>query len=481
LLWLFAAPLLLLMLRWTKGLFGQVLHPVSVWMTLALALLGPLLYVAARLAVVYYRYHPRRSSTLALYDAELRAHDRLVTADEFLNDAAGIEGGHGHSYGFKQAALADADQYARSALGAALSPLSLRQWKIRPVSWLGIPAVLLVMGLLYSGLDGTQLAARSNDQALAAALEASVSPKASEEQREAARKRVRKLEQQKRELQLAMIEKEEALVSESRKSRNEKGAAGQPNSGTAAMARSRSNSKDAAGDPSSQKNSSKPKKPEEEKPEEKDDKEDKNRKNKKEEQKSTQTMMSATSGEGKLSMTHSSPSEFDLPEREDKAGAGTKQENSDAESEDEDEQEKTNTAEKPSLSQKMNAMNRDGSNSVPFTSEGRKLFSSPEFGRANGGEPTKKSRGVPSMVLGVPVPDRVIGMVHPGRSKVTQEDAKPTQESSQMLQAQLRLARADAIGRIAHPGLPGWMRRLVADYFVTLRQQAIADPGEGYR
>lgn len=469
LLGLFVLPLLLLLVRLTRGLLGQASHPVNLWVVLILALVGPTAYILVRLSVVYFRYHPRRQAALALYDAELKTQDRLVTADEFLEDAAAAVGDQ--SYGFRQAAVADADQYARSALAAALSPLSNLQWRVRPISWLGIPAVIAVAALLYLGWDGAGLAQKTNEKALLVAMEASVDMHASEQEREAARKLVRRLEEQKKDIQLAMLEKQEVMPSKNRKSRNEKGTEGKSNTGNAAMAQSMSTSSSAAGDPSSQKNASKPKKPEEEKPPEEDKNEEKKNKKKKDEQKTAPTAMSATSGEGKLAMSKSSPSEFDMPEQEDKATPGTKQEGADEDSEDEDEQEKTNGVDKPSLNQKLSPMNRDLD--MLTVHSDRSLFDKPSNGRS-GGAGRKKTRGVPSMVLGVPVPDRVVGMSHPGRSKVTQEDAKPTPESNPTLEAQLRLARADTMGRVAHPGLLRWMQTVVENYFVAIRQDSTA-------
>ena len=58
-------------------------------------------------------------------------------------------------------------------------------------------------------------------------------------------------------------------------------------------------------------------------------------------------------------------------------------------------------------------------------------------------QPAQKSRGVASLVLGVPIPDRVKGQPGPGRTKVTQERIEPEAEDAQ--------PRARLRARAAHP------------------------------
>src|SRR5688572_19215069 len=53
---LFVLPLMLLLVRLTRGLLGQGIHPVNLWTVLILAIAGPLLYVLIRLSVAYFHY-----------------------------------------------------------------------------------------------------------------------------------------------------------------------------------------------------------------------------------------------------------------------------------------------------------------------------------------------------------------------------------------------------------------------------------------
>jgi hypothetical protein len=80
------------------------------------------------------------------------------------------------------------------------------------------------------------------------------------------------------------------------------------------------------------------------------------------------------------------------------------------------------------------------------------------------------------MILGVPIADRVQGRPSPGRSKVTQENAKPTAESHPALTAEERLARVDAAGHVEHQLLLPWMQNLIRNYFTSVHEQAAALP-----
>ena len=94
------------------------------------------------------------------------------------------------------------------------------------------------------------------------------------------------------------------------------------------------------------------------------------------------------------------------------------------------------------------------------------------FGDANGrGGPSeqKKSRGVASLVLGVPIPDHVKGRPNPGKTKITQERVEPQVEEAPAVAATSRAPRQDPIGRVARPDLLPWMQDLVKRYYRTIR------------
>src|SRR5690606_27835872 len=87
----------------------------------------------------------------------------------------------------------------------------------------------------------------------------------------------------------------------------------------------------------------------------------------------------------------------------------------------------------------------------------------------------KKSRGTASLVLGVPIPDRVTGQPNPGQTKVTQARVEPRREEASPATAEARPPRAGALGPLAPPALPPWLLRLLQDHTARLRA---APPGD---
>lgn len=85
-------------------------------------------------------------------------------------------------------------------------------------------------------------------------------------------------------------------------------------------------------------------------------------------------------------------------------------------------------------------------------------------GRGSGGE-QKKSRGVASLVLGVPIPDHVKGKPNPGRTKITQERVEPQAEDAAPVDAGARSPRSGSPGFLSQFELEPWMRALVRGYF----------------
>jgi hypothetical protein len=89
-------------------------------------------------------------------------------------------------------------------------------------------------------------------------------------------------------------------------------------------------------------------------------------------------------------------------------------------------------------------------------------------GRGGPSQP-KKSRGTASLVLGVPIPDRVKGQKNPGRTKITHERVEPRREESEAADAESRPPRVAPAGHVGNPRLSPWLARIVRDYFLTLR------------
>ena len=95
----------------------------------------------------------------------------------------------------------------------------------------------------------------------------------------------------------------------------------------------------------------------------------------------------------------------------------------------------------------------------------------PDANGRGGPSEQKKSRGVASLVLGVPIPDRIKGQPNPGRTKITQERIEPRAEEATPVAAGDRGARAASAGTVPRPDLAPWMRALVRAYFLGLRSE----------
>ena len=138
----------------------------------------------------------------------------------------------------------------------------------------------------------------------------------------------------------------------------------------------------------------------------------------------------------------------------------------DEETEDEEEDQESRGGMQPNLRDRKPPVSRDlrigfGNNKNPDAN-----------GRGGPSE-AKKSRGTASLVLGVPIPDRVKGQPSPGKTKITQERIEPKAEEAPSLEAAPRAPRAAPAGFIEERDLSPWMRTLVRQYFLTLRERPL--------
>lgn len=90
--------------------------------------------------------------------------------------------------------------------------------------------------------------------------------------------------------------------------------------------------------------------------------------------------------------------------------------------------------------------------------------------KGKGVDPIKKSRGVASLMLGVPLPDRIKGQAREGYIKKTQEKSDPKAEKAAMQNAGGRTERSGKIDPISHPVMTPAMQRIVQKYFETIGQ-----------
>jgi hypothetical protein len=99
----------------------------------------------------------------------------------------------------------------------------------------------------------------------------------------------------------------------------------------------------------------------------------------------------------------------------------------------------------------------------------------PDANGRGGPSEQKKSRGVASLVLGVPIPDHIKGKPNPGKTKITQERVEPAAEDAAGEDALTRRGRRAPMGTWSDIPLSPVMRRLIRDYFLNRRTGANGD------
>ena len=167
----------------------------------------------------------------------------------------------------------------------------------------------------------------------------------------------------------------------------------------------------------------------------------------------------ATAGRGSGSGSTKNPSTTDWSSKDHIESQEEEDEGEDAEVDDEDSDSEARGGVQPSMRDRRPPVNRDLQ--IGFAA-GRP---NPDANGRGGPSPQKKSRGVASLVLGVPIPDHIKGRANPGRTKVTQERVEPESEDAAPARANARGARESTIGTIPRPELAPWMRELVRTYF----------------
>ena len=92
----------------------------------------------------------------------------------------------------------------------------------------------------------------------------------------------------------------------------------------------------------------------------------------------------------------------------------------------------------------------------------------PDANGRGGPSEAKKSRGTASLVLGVPIPDRIKGQPNPGPTRITQERIEPTAEDGPDRQTETRRPRTNELGPLVRPEpspkttqLVPWQRQLI--------------------
>jgi hypothetical protein len=170
----------------------------------------------------------------------------------------------------------------------------------------------------------------------------------------------------------------------------------------------------------------------------------------------------ATAGKGTGSGSSKNPGSTDWQSKDQVSSDEEQPLGEDAEVVDEDEESEARGGLQPSLRDRRPAVNRDLQ--ISFGNQ-----QNPDANGRGGPSEQKKSRGVASLVLGVPLPDHVKGQPNPGRTKITQERVEPRSDTSDVIEASARKPRDQPIGALAHHELEPWMRELVRSFFLKVR------------
>ena len=136
----------------------------------------------------------------------------------------------------------------------------------------------------------------------------------------------------------------------------------------------------------------------------------------------------------------------------------------DEETEDEEEDQESRGGMQPNLRDRKPPVSRDLR--IGFGNQ-----KNPDANGRGGPSEAKKSRGTASLVLGVPIPDRVKGQPNPGKTKITQERIEPKAEESAAISASGRKPRVAPAGNVQERELTPWMRTLIREYFLNLRNE----------
>lgn len=396
-----------------------------------------------------------RRDALAVYDHGLALGDRLLTAEQFL--------GVRKPDGFMQAALADAVAAAEEARGSALVPTRATwspDWRLA-----GLAAALAALLLL--GLRGERVPELGGDEREVARVGAGVDASAPRVDDSAAPQAPPEPElaetldpATRRDATPAGRRADSGIAELADPTRSTPGRAGE---GRSSEAQSASRSSQSRGVPSgqSQRSETPPaKKVDPKKTEPKADTEaEQPRKKANEEDSGSTAGQGASKGSGKNPAASawtskdqvSTPDDADLEE--------------DEEVDDDDEEQESRGGVQPSLRDRRPPVSRDlqiGFGNRP----------NPDANGRGGPSAAKKSRGVASLVLGVPIPDRVKGQPNPGRTKITQERIEPQAEEVAPRTADARAPRSTSPGSLAPLDLDPSLRQMVRRYFLTLRRGA---------
>lgn len=458
------APLVVLLAQGVSILAGGGGHVLALHWVVALAI-GPTLIVLMLMICRAASRPVDRRDALAAVDRQLDTQDRLLAAESFLNEP--------RRDAFMNAAIEDVQRFLAAAIDAS-PQFDPKPWRIsRSGRATSVAAVLLIV--LSAWLSRVEARPPLPVGGIAISAPVAVPRELSsrdDDRDDAETPDARK--QSERELRLAstQIRRRNSFSPVAQELPDDvKQAHGRLGTGQAAETESAGSPSSARGAPSSQGQPAKaaPRKPKaERKPKPKRDAEDDRRKTPDTEE---QNPSGATAGQGASRASSRNPAVSDWASRDHVAAPDEEESEPEEDVEDEDESEDSRGGVQANLRDRKPPVNRD-------LRIGFGTRRSPDANGRGGPSAQKKSRGVASLVLGVPIPDRVKGQPNPGRTKVTQQRIEPQREETEPLAAGDRAARSSPTGPISRPEISPWLARIVRNYFLNIRQRDAADQEE---
>ena len=395
-----------------------------------------------------------RRDALATLDKQLGLEDRLVTAEEFLH----VE----QPTGFEAAALEDAARVAPGAR-AALLQLEHDLWTpgAREARMVLFSLVLILLPLFLSGQQTSTSSVAGEAPTLVEEL-AAINARD-----EASTTRPEPQSREERE-QPELLTAPPAKTAATKTNRDKAGelsdetkeSQGKTGEGRSSDAESTSGASESRGMPSNQSQKStagekskkkatkkKPKPPAELKPTQK---------------KEAEENSGSTAGKGSSKGSNKNPAASKWSSKDQVTTQDDQEIEEDEETEDEDDEQESRGGVQPNLRSRKPPVSRDLR--IGFGNQ-----KNPDANGRGGPSEAKKSRGTASLVLGVPIPDRIKGQPNPGKTKITQERIEPKAEDASTIEASARNARNASVGHLQERELTPWMRTLVREYFLTLR------------
>ncbi|MEM7261951.1 MAG: hypothetical protein AAF488_08160 [Planctomycetota bacterium] len=449
---LFLVPAVLWLVIVTQWAFGPEPIDLSIGVVLLAAAIPALWYTLVRGALVYFRPVERKTS-LALADQQLDLNDRLTTADEFLERR--------DRDGFMQAAIEDAEQHLARATASefrsprtAIAPLRARGWVFASL------ALLAVIGIAWFEISSTDSANAGSHRTVGKG--APVEPEDRDDETRTARDTVTATPPRPKEgateTAASRQNTERYDASRNEETKDVRGKTGTGQSSEAAKASGMSESQ---GTPSEQGQVAKSD-PKKAKPPKKKRKKEpaKPKPTEKKEQPNDASGRTAGLGSGRGSNRNPTATPWSSKDRVENVDDEDLEQEDDVD--DEAEESESRGGMQPTLRDRKPPVSRDLSPSFGNRPN-------PNAKDRGGPSAQKKSRGTASLVLGVPIPDQVKGQPNPGRTKITQEQIQPRSEETVPVDASERTSRSESIGPWNRMSLRPWMRDLVKDYFLHLR------------